>query len=93
MQTMTPEEIKDIKDKAALENNYANFYEFLYTCEMGYTGHAEMEVVIDRVIELASKREIKVPSEEVIHNEFSYEMEKARDGANWAIEKIKEMNK
>lgn len=117
---MTPQEIQEIKDKAATEFGYKD------------SSHFNNQLFIDRSIELAfekgkkaviegytadeveraveanisAKREIRVPSNEDVEKQFPafaltsdetkvplYGNQYKEEGANWAIERVKEMNK
>lgn len=95
---MTPQEINDIKDKASRECGYDDFNDAIVRCS-DFFG-AELQNVVDLAIELASKREIKAPSElelgEKCPHRFQYGFKNREiwmESANWAIERVKEMNK
>lgn len=104
---MNPKEIQAIKDKAAREMMFKDYADFeknakLYQTQILLDSFSEM---ITEAIELASKREVRVPTKEDVNEECEKrakgqsmfavrerEFKWMNKGANWAIEKIRELN-
>lgn len=97
---MTPQEIQEIKDKAAKEFGFEDWNQYADRMLL------EMSdiLVIDHAIGLASKREIRIPSinearvfyreyEEAGGNKIFTEKGSFVNGFEWTIERVNELNK